>query len=129
MVEFGLRQLIIQDLSSSYGDPGITVSALFREHINLGPVPDPTIYTKAALQMVRLHDDVLDKSRALLDCQDTPEAMDNVYSDVFCEMLVGLLPQSIREHNPLFTGLTQQSNALFHNQHTERDSSLSNTYG
>jgi hypothetical protein len=108
-------ELLLQDLSSSYGDPSITVAALLREHINLGPVPDPTTYTKAALKMVRLHDEVLDKSRALLDCQDTPEAMNNVYSDEFCEMLIDLLPQSVREHNSSLTylsGPTQQSNAL-----------------
>ena len=81
--------------------------------MDLGPIPDPAIYMQAALNLAKLHGQVLDRSVALLQCPDTPEASNSVYSDGFCGMLVGLLSQGIRERNPLLSDLskpTQQSN-------------------
>ena len=88
--------LLLHDLCINHGDPNTTVATLFREHMDLGPVPDPAIYMKAALNLAKLHGEVLDRSVALLQCPDTPGASNSVYSDGFCGMLVGLLPQGIR---------------------------------
>ena len=71
------------DLQYHYGDPRTAIATLTRCHIALGPIPDPVLYKKAALTLVKSHSQVLASSAALLNCADTPAAPTSIYSNQF----------------------------------------------
>ena len=68
----GNADLILDDLCPNYGDPNAIMANLFKNHMDLGPIPDPAIYKQVALNLARSHRRFLATSVALLNCADKP---------------------------------------------------------